>query len=52
MCLYDRVTAGGHEGKVDEALVQKPEPDWLAVNNPHAMTDKRAAASAAATTDE
>jgi hypothetical protein len=40
------VTAGGHAGKVIEALLQKASLDRVMDNKPHAMTDKRAAPKA------
>jgi hypothetical protein len=58
------VTAGGHEGKVrvgkvdamrvDEALEQKTESDWVAVRNPQEVevADKGAAPRATTITHE
>ena len=46
------MTAGGHDGKVDEGLVQKPALVWLAVSKPHAMTDMSAALKATAMADQ
>jgi hypothetical protein len=40
------VTAGGHAGKVIEALLQKASLDRVMDSKPHAMTDKRAAPKA------
>jgi hypothetical protein len=62
--LYDLVTAGGHEGKVrvgkvdairvDEALEQKTESNWVAVRNPQEakIADTKAAPRATTVTDE
>jgi hypothetical protein len=46
------VTAGGHAGKVDEGLVQKPALVWPAVSKPHATTDTSAAPKATAMADQ
>ncbi|UVC16364.1 hypothetical protein [Mesorhizobium onobrychidis] len=55
---YDLVTAGGHGGKVRDAdvdsvsgdglLEQKTESDWVAVRNPHEVTDDQRATPTAA----